>query len=81
MRFEWIGKVRLSFVVSVSYLGHEVVVGVNRGELREEGEGVHLLHNESQNSKHGKAAMLELGLTQNAEIEHVGEPLEKHRAC
>ncbi len=58
------------------YLGNEVVVGVNRGKLREEGEGVHLLHNESQNGKHGKAAMLELGLAQNAEIENVREPLE-----
>ncbi len=56
-------------------LGNEVVVGIDGGELGEEGEGVLLLDKETKNSKHGEAAVLELGLTENAEIENVRETL------
>mmetsp|Transcript_30663 Transcript_30663/g.64162 ORF Transcript_30663/g.64162 Transcript_30663/m.64162 type:complete len:244 (-) Transcript_30663:144-875(-) len=54
-------------------LGDEVIVGVDGGELGEEREGVNLLDNESEDSEHSEAAVLELSLTQNAEIENIGE--------
>ena len=57
------------------HLGDEVVVGIDRRELREEREGIDLLNEEAQGGKHGKAAMLELSLTQNAQIEDVRKSL------
>jgi hypothetical protein len=62
-----------------NHLGNEVIVGINRSELREEREGVHLLNDEAQNGKHGKAAVLELSLAQHTEIKHVGEPLTRNK--
>jgi hypothetical protein len=56
-------------------LGNEVVVGIDGGKLGEEGEGVLLLDEETQNGKHGEAAVLELGLTENTEVENVRETL------
>merc|ERR1712216_230316 len=47
---------------------HEIVVGINGGHLGEEGEGVLLLN---KDGKHGEAAVLELGLAEYAEVEHV----------
>jgi len=52
---------------------HEVVVGINGGHLGEEGESVLLLDEEAEDGKHGEAAVLELGLAEHAEVEHVRE--------
>ena len=54
---------------------HEVVVGINGGHLGEEGESVLLLDEEAEDGKHGEAAVLELGLAEHAEVEHIGEAL------
>jgi len=53
----------------------KVVVGINGCQLGEEGEGVLLLHEEAKDGKHCKAAMLQLGLAEHAEIEHIRKAL------
>ena len=58
-------------------LGDEVIVGIDGGELGEEGEGVKLLDDEASDGKHGEAAVLQLSLTQHAEIKNIGEALSQ----
>ena len=54
---------------------NEIVVGINGSHLGEEGKSVGLLDDEAKDRKHGEAAVLELGLAEHAEVEHIGEAL------
>ena len=42
--------------------------------LVEERKGVNLLNDETEGSEHSNATVLELSLTQNADIENLGKP-------
>ena len=54
---------------------NKVVVGIDGGDVGEEGEGVLLLDEETEDGKHGETAVLELSLAQDADIENIGEAL------
>ena len=43
--------------------------------MGEEGEGVLLLNEETEDGKHGETAVLELSLAQDADVENIGEAL------
>jgi hypothetical protein len=50
-------------------------VGIDGGDVGEEGEGVLLLDEETEDGKHGETAVLELSLAQDADVENIGEAL------
>ena len=54
---------------------NKVVVGIDGGDVGEEGEGVLLLNEETEDGKHGETAVLELSLAQDADVENIGEAL------